>query len=98
MITIVATIRVKEGHEDTVEEAFREMIKKVKDKEEGTLTYTLHKSTMESNIFMFYEQYKDDDAFNLHMTTPHMSEMFSKIGDFIDGEPLLEMYDELVRL
>jgi quinol monooxygenase YgiN len=97
MITIVAVIKVTEGNENEVEGAFRDMIKNVRS-EEGTLTYTLHKSTVVPNIFMFYEQYKDDDAFNFHMGTPYMNDMFSKIGDFLDGEPSLEMYEELAKL
>ena len=97
MITIVAVLKITEGKEDVVEEAFRDMIKKV-GSEEGTLVYTLHRSSVEPNVFMFYEQYKDDDAFNAHMNTPYMTEMFNKIGDYLEGEPALDMYEELAKL
>ena len=96
MITIVAVIKTVEGKDVEVEAAFLEMIEKIKS-EEGTTTYVLHRSSVEPRTFMFYEQYKDDDAFNAHMTSSYMADMSKKIGDLLEGSPSIEMYEEIAR-
>ena len=96
MVTIVAVIKSMIGKENEMESAFREMIEKVRD-EEWTTTYVLHRSAADPTIFMFYEQYKDDEAFSKHSSTDYLSEMFERIETIIDGEPSISMYEELSR-
>lgn len=96
MITIVAVLKAVEGKHEEVESAFRDMVEKIKS-EKGTVAYVLHRSAADPGTFMFYEQYKDDDAFNAHMTSPHMAEMSQRIGDLLEGTPSFEMYEEIAR-
>ena len=96
MMTIVAVLKAVEGKHEEVESAFRDMVEKIKF-EEGTATYVLHRSPTEPGTFMFYEQYRDDDAFNAHMTSPHMTEMSQRIGDLLEGTPSSEMFEEIAR-
>ena len=55
---IVAKLKAQEGKEADLEEKLRGMVEKVAS-EDGTVTYTLHKSSYDPTLFMFYEKYKD---------------------------------------
>ena len=91
---IVAILKAQSGKEKEMEAALREMIPKVQS-EEGTLSYILHRSQIEPGKFLFYEKYKDKAAFEYHGSTPYIQELFGKIGPLLDGQPSIEMYDEL---
>ncbi len=96
MITVVAVIKALEGKENEMEAAFIDMVNKVK-VEEGTISYILHRSAIDETTFLFYEQYTDEEAFDLHSSSPLMAEMFEKIGPLLDGEPSIDMYDILAK-
>ena len=95
MITVLAVLEAQEGKENEFEEALRVMVRHVQ-QEEGTLTYILHRAKDNPAKFMVYEKYRDEEAFAHHGATPHMAELFGKIGPLMAGEPSIVMYDELV--
>jgi len=95
MITVLAVLETQEGKEKEFEEALRIMVRNV-NQEEGTLAYILHRAKDNPAKFMVYEKYKDEEAFAYHGTTPHMAELFEKIGPLMAGEPSIAMYEELV--
>ena len=39
--------------------------------EAGCLTYQAHRAIDNPNIFYFYEQWRDQDAFDQHVASPH---------------------------
>jgi len=43
------------------------------------------------------EQYKDEDAFNFHSSTPHFKEFFAKSVSFIAGKPEVVIMEEISR-
>ena len=94
MICIVAKLKAKSGEEAKMEKALRDVLPKVQ-QEEGTLLYKLHRAQDDPTLFMVYEEYKDMDAFMFHSTTPYLAELFETILPIMDGDPVIEMYDEL---
>ena len=94
MIVVIAILKAQAGKENEMEEALRAMIPKV-ESEEGTLAYILHRSQVEPGKFVFYEKYKDKAAFDHHSSTPYIQELFGKIGPLLDGQPAIEMCEEL---
>jgi quinol monooxygenase YgiN len=94
---VVAKLKAKSGEEATMEEALRDMVAKVA-QEEGTLTYTLHRSQKDPGLFLFYEKYVDGQALKAHSSTPYFKEFFGALKSMLDGAPEIEMYDELVRV
>src|SRR6266704_2553819 len=42
-------------------------------KEQRRLVYRPHRSTKDPDLFIFYEQYKDDAAFDAHRKAPHLT-------------------------
>ena len=69
-ITIIASVKVKEGKMDDAKAALKEIVPKIKAAEPGLLEYIPHtvKGRKEKNTIIFYEKYADDDALKVHMT------------------------------
>jgi quinol monooxygenase YgiN len=97
MIVVTAKIKAKQGSEKDLEAAFRKMVTDVASEEE-TLMYTLHRSQKDPAVFMFYEKYKDLEAFKLHSITPHFNALMQTIQPMLDGAPDIELFDELAKL
>ncbi len=93
-ITIVAKLKAKQGSETEMEEALRAMIPKVRE-EPGALIYILNRSVKDPTVFVFYEVYKDQAAFDFHTRTPHMAELQSKLPSLLDGRPAIDILTEL---
>ncbi|MDY6911977.1 MAG: putative quinol monooxygenase [Chloroflexota bacterium] len=87
---VIAKLKAQVGKEPEMEKALREMILKV-EKEEGTLTYTLHLSQNDPTLFLLYEKYQDKAAFEAHSSTPYFKELFATIGPLFAAEPVIEM-------
>jgi len=94
---VVAKLKAKSGKEEEFEKILTDMVGKV-GQEEGTLTYTLHRSQKDPTVFLFYEKYKDKNALSFHSATPYFKEMFGAIGPLLDGDPEIGMYNEIAGL
>jgi quinol monooxygenase YgiN len=95
-IAIVAKLKAKAGSEKQMEEALTSMVGKVRE-EPGCVQYILHKSNQDPLSFVFYEVYQDQAALDAHGKTPHMAEMFGKVGGLLDGRPSVELLTEIAR-
>jgi quinol monooxygenase YgiN len=96
-VTIVARIKAKAGSEKALEDAFHDMIIKVRAAEPGCQAYILHKSAKDATQFVWYETYADQAAVDIHMKTDHMKAMGGRIKDLLDGAPQIEFLQELDR-
>ena len=96
-VTLIAKIKAKQGSEGQLEEAFHDMIKKVRAAEPGCQAYILHKANDDPTQFVWYETYADQAAFDNHRKTEHMKEMGGRIANLLDGRPQIEMLTELDR-
>lgn len=94
MIVVVAVMKAKQGKEQEMEDALKNIVPKVAS-EEGTLAYALNKARKDPCTFLIYEKYRDKDALNLHSSTPYFAELFEKIAPLLDGAPSIEIYKEL---
>lgn len=81
---VVARWTAKEGEADKVEEAIKKLIPLSK-AESGNLFYQPHRDPENPNVFFFYEQYVDEDAYKAHGESEH----FQELG-FGTAIPLLE--------
>jgi quinol monooxygenase YgiN len=96
-VTLIARIKAKQGSETQLEQAFREMIQKVRAAEPGCQAYVLHKANDDPTQFVWYETYADQASFDTHRKTDHMKEMGARIATLLDGRPQIEMLTELDR-
>ena len=97
MITVVAIMKARQGKEKEMEDALRAMVPQVAS-EAGTMQYVLHRGRKDPGKFAMYETYRDKEALNLHSSSPHFADLFARIGPLLDGEPTLEILEELASI
>ena len=73
VLTVVAKIRAAKGKGDALAALLTEQTAVVRKEEPGCLIYRPHRSTKDSDLFLFYEMYKDDAAFDVHRKAPHLA-------------------------
>jgi autoinducer 2-degrading protein len=73
VLTIVAKIRAAKGKGDALAALLTEQAGVVRKNEPGCLVYRPHRSTKDPDLFIFYEQYKDDEAFDAHRKATHLA-------------------------
>lgn len=95
MISVIATLPIKEDKMDEAVEAIRELVNEVA-KEEGTLSYTLNRNSKNPNTLVFMERYTDKDALNAHSATPHFKAFFAKSGVLLSGKPEIQILEEIL--
>ena len=66
MITLIATLRIKEGQTQAAIDVLKEIVPKIKASEPGCLEYIPHTVRGDEKTIIFYEKYSDKDALKLH--------------------------------
>jgi quinol monooxygenase YgiN len=66
MITLIATLKIKEGKMEEAIKALKEVVPKIKASEPGCLEYIPHTVRGDENAIIIYEKYSDKDALKLH--------------------------------
>ncbi|MBY9015452.1 MAG: antibiotic biosynthesis monooxygenase [Candidatus Lokiarchaeota archaeon] len=68
MVTIIATVEVKDGKMEEAIKLLKEIVPKIKSSEPGTLEYIPHtiKGGKFKNTIIFYEKYENEEAFKTH--------------------------------
>src|SRR6266550_477703 len=70
ILTVVAKIRAAKDKGDALAALLSEQAAVVRNAEPGCLVYRVHRSTKEPELFLFYEMYVDDAAFDLTARRP----------------------------
>lgn len=73
VLTVIAKLRAARGKGDALAALLSEQAVTVRGAEPGCLVYRVHRSTTDPDIFMFYETYVDDAAFDAHRGAPHLA-------------------------
>jgi quinol monooxygenase YgiN len=73
VLTVVAKIRAAKGKGDALAALLTEQAAVVRKMEPGCHIYRPHRSTSDPDLFVFYETYADDAAFELHRNAPHIA-------------------------
>ena len=88
---IVARVTVKEGQEAAFIAVGNVLVEATR-KEPGCLFYTLYQSTTDSKTFVFYEEYKDQAAFDSHSNSDHFKVFAEALGDILDGDLVVDQF------
>jgi quinol monooxygenase YgiN len=72
VVTVIARIRAAPGKADALAAMLTEQAGVVRNAEPGCLVYRPHRSTKDPDLFVFYEQYADEAAFEAHRDAPHI--------------------------
>jgi quinol monooxygenase YgiN len=73
VLTVIAKIRAAKGKGDALAALLREQVEVVRRAEPGCLIYRPHRSSKDPDLFIFYEQYRDDAAFEVHRKAPYLA-------------------------
>jgi quinol monooxygenase YgiN len=74
VVTVVAKLRAAPGKADRLQDLLIEQAAVVRRAEPGCLAYRVHRGTKARDLFLFYETYVDDAAFEVHKQAPHLAE------------------------
>ena len=73
VLTVVARIRAAKGKGDALAALLAEQAGVVLKAEPGCIVYRPHRSAKDPELFLFYEQYRDEAAFDAHRKAPHLA-------------------------
>ena len=94
VLTVVAKLRAAKGKGEALAVLLAEQAWAVRKAEPGCLVYRPHRSTKDPDLFLFYETYQDEAAFEVHREAPHVAayrERREKEG-LVDGTVEVEVY------
>jgi len=97
MLGLIAKIPVQEGKVEEAIEMLRVLMVHVA-AEEGTLSYTLNRSSKDPNTLVMMERYKDKAALDYHSSTPHFKEFSSKLPPILAGKPEINVLEEILSI
>ena len=94
MISLVATIKVKEGEEDAFVVVAKELVAKVNENEPGCLYYDLYQGD-NPQTFVMIERYENEAALENHRNTDHFKEVGGRMGPLLAGRPEVARYERV---
>ena len=87
MHVIIAPIKIKEGFKEPfMAEMLADARGSVED-EPGCIRFDVIQDPDEENTIWLYEIYRDADAFQTHLETPHFIKWKTAVPDWIDSPP-----------
>ncbi len=92
MISLVAKLTVREGKEQDFIDAMKDVVPAVRE-EPGNNAYVMNRSKENPSMFVFYEEYADQAAFDAHRK--HLGELGVDLGAILAGAPTLEFYEKV---
>ena len=78
-IVLTATVEAHAGHEAAIRAALLELVAPSRG-EPGCVCYNLHESKEQPGLFIFYEQWADQAAFDFHCKTPYFLGLDAKLA------------------
>jgi quinol monooxygenase YgiN len=85
----------REGEEERAVELIGQLAAASR-QEPGNVHYITHRSVVDPRTFMFYEQYRDEDAFKDHGQTDHFKSIaLEQLFPLMEGERQRDFYETL---
>jgi quinol monooxygenase YgiN len=85
VISLVASMKIREGKMEEAKEALKEVLKTIKATEPGTLEYMAHTVRGVDNEIVFIEKYKDGDSLKAH--SKNLGKNMGKFMAFVEPGP-----------
>ena len=95
MLVVSAVITAAEGKGDDLEKEFLKLIPQVREKEEGTLTYIVHRGLQDPSKFLVYEQYRAREDLDAHAATPYFKDFMKATAGLVAGRPEITFYRKI---
>lgn len=88
-LTIIATLIARPGSEEVLGEALLALVDPSR-AEAGCINYDLHRSRTDSGTWVVYENWKSDEALEIHGKTPHFLAFAARLDELTDGGARLD--------
>jgi len=99
LFALVVKFKIKKGKEKDAVPLFRKAMENVRQNEDDTLVYDMHFNPSDSSEIMFYERYKNRDAWAVtHVSQPYIKELLADLADYLDGELEINEYEVVETL
>jgi quinol monooxygenase YgiN len=90
MFGLVVRFDLKDGSGEVFDALTSEAVALIKKAEPGTLVYACHAVEGDAEARIFYELYRDKDAFETHERQEHVRRFHEKKAQYLSGEPRVE--------
>ena len=86
-VYVAGAFKTKKGKEEETNALLKEWFKKI-EKEEGTMIYSIFRSSKDPNQYLFFEKYRDEDANAFHNSPGQRGDFDAAAGkaDILDLE------------
>ncbi|WP_299120811.1 putative quinol monooxygenase [uncultured Tenacibaculum sp.] len=88
---IVAQLNVQKKHEASFLDLAKIMVEK-SNKEQGCISYRLHKDIYNQGRYLFYEEYISKTARDFHNNSDHFNWFINNITSLLIEEPIINNY------
>ena len=85
MFTVIATLDAQPGKEDVVREALLSLVPLTR-QEAGCVEYHLHECLGQTGRFVFYENWKTKQDWELHLQMPDMQEALGNAAELFSNQ------------
>jgi quinol monooxygenase YgiN len=94
VLTVVAKLKAAKDKGDALEALLVEQAGVVRAAEPGCLVYRVHRSTTDPELFLFYEMYVDEAAFEAHRGAAHLAAFRQRRESerLTEGGPIVEVF------
>lgn len=92
MIVIVAKNFIAEGKTDEFKALTKSLIAASR-KEEGCISYSLFENIHDKNILTFIEEWKSEEAIQIHNNSPHFTSIVPLLGPLTEKPSDVNLYE-----
>ena len=93
MISVLATLRVREDRRREFEQTFEQLAQQVRDAEPGNLLYQLYACRGDPNTYKVLEIYSGDDDLQAHCGSQHLRAAEPGLMALLADKPAVEILD-----
>jgi quinol monooxygenase YgiN len=93
MPSVVATLQVKEDKIEAAKQALKQLASETLSDEPGTLAYVFHQQRDDPTLFVAYEKYESDEAFQQH--SKNLASKAAAFAGILAGPPKIAVLDEI---
>ncbi|WP_337958018.1 putative quinol monooxygenase [Guptibacillus sedimenti] len=90
MITLNAILKARAGKEEALYQKLTNVIEPSR-RENGCVAYTLHRSLDDNSVFVFYETWKDNEALQAHIASPHFQAYRDATQDLVESREVYKL-------
>ncbi|WP_246828980.1 putative quinol monooxygenase [Synechococcus sp. PCC 7502] len=91
LIVVAGQVKVKPEKEKEFI-SFSESLISPSRAEAGAISYSFYKDGTQDNVYIFYEEWKNQAALDYHFQTPYFKEFVKKAPDLLAEPPVIKIY------